>query len=259
MLVNGQHVIDSCCCWVAQLCPAVCDPMECGTQGCPGHHCLSEFAQTPVHWVRDAIQPSHPLSPSSSPALHLSQHYGLFQWLALHIRWLKYWSFSFSISPSSEYSGSISFRMNWLDLLCCSPTQTLTCFTSVYMVHGGMIGHWLRAGKSSGWAGKSGSRWLTGVCGRDIDKCAEITYQDRTFTAWLLGRSHLPKENVPVWVSVKAIRWTCMLNHFASDSFSILCDCCPPGSSVHGILQARMHGSPFQYSSLENPTDIGAG
>ena len=49
---------------------------------------------------------------------------------ALHIRWLKYWSFSFSLSPSSEYSGLIPFRVNWLDLLCCTPTQTLTCFAA---------------------------------------------------------------------------------------------------------------------------------
>ena len=58
----------------------------------------------------DAIQPSHPLSPSSPPALNLSQHQGLFQW-SLCIRWSKYWSFSFSISPSNEYSGLISFRI----------------------------------------------------------------------------------------------------------------------------------------------------
>ena len=80
------------------------------------HH-LPELAQTHVHWVDDAIQPSHPLSPSSPPALSLSQHQGLFQWVALHIMWPKYWSFSFNISPSNEYSGLISFRINWFDLL----------------------------------------------------------------------------------------------------------------------------------------------
>ena len=62
----------------------------------------------------DAIQPSHPLLSPSPPAFNLSQHQGLFQWG--HIRWPKYWSFSFSISPSNEYSGLI-FRMDWLDLL----------------------------------------------------------------------------------------------------------------------------------------------
>ena len=68
-------------------------------------------------WVSDAIQPSHPLSSPSPPAFNLSQHQGLFHELALHIRWPKYWSFSFSISPSNEYSGLISVRIDWFDLL----------------------------------------------------------------------------------------------------------------------------------------------
>ena len=69
-----------------------------------------------VHWVSDAIKPSHPLSSPSPPALNLSQHQGLFNESALHIRWPKYWSFSFNISPSNEHPGLISFRMDWLDL-----------------------------------------------------------------------------------------------------------------------------------------------
>ena len=84
------------------------------------HHQRTEFTQTRVHWVSDAIQPSHPLL-SPSPTLNLSQHQGLFQ-SVLHIRWPKYWSFSFSISPSNEYSGLISFRMDWLDLLALQGT-----------------------------------------------------------------------------------------------------------------------------------------
>ena len=80
------------------------------------HHLL-EFAQTHVHWVGDAIQPSHPLSSTSPPAFNLSQHQGLFWGVSLRIKWPKYWSFGFSISPSNEYSGLISFRMDWLDLL----------------------------------------------------------------------------------------------------------------------------------------------
>ena len=73
--------------------------------------------QNHVHCVSDAIQPSHPLSSPSSPALNLSQHQGLFQWVSSLHQVAKYWSFSFSISPSNEYSGLISFRMDWLDLL----------------------------------------------------------------------------------------------------------------------------------------------
>ena len=83
---------------------------------------LPELTQTHVHTVSDAIKPSHPLSSPSPPALYLSQHQGLYSESALHFRWPKYWSFSFSISPSSEYSGLISFRMDWLDLLVVQGT-----------------------------------------------------------------------------------------------------------------------------------------
>ena len=85
--------------------------------GFPVLHYLPEFAQTCVHWIGDAIQPSHPLLPTSHLALSLSQHQGFFQWIGFLHQVAKYWSFSFSISPSSEYSGLISFRMDWLDLL----------------------------------------------------------------------------------------------------------------------------------------------
>ena len=90
--------------------------MDCSTLGFPVLHYLPEFAQTQVHWVGDAIQPSQPLSPSSPPALDLSQPSGFSNVSALCIRWPNYWNFSFSISPSKEYSGLISFRIDWLDL-----------------------------------------------------------------------------------------------------------------------------------------------
>ena len=89
--------------------------------GLPVHHQLLELAQTRVHQVGDAIQPPHPLSSPSLLAFNLSQYQGLFQ-SVLHIRWPKYWSFSFSISPSNEYSGLISFRIDWLDLLAVQGT-----------------------------------------------------------------------------------------------------------------------------------------
>ena len=88
--------------------------MNCSTPGLPVHHQLLELTQTHVHWVSDAIQSSHPLSYPSPLAFNLSQHQGLFKW-ALYIRWPRYWSFSFNITTSSEYSGLISFRMDWLD------------------------------------------------------------------------------------------------------------------------------------------------
>ena len=84
--------------------------------GLPVHHQLPEFTQTHVHWVSDAIQPSHPLSSPYPLAFNLSQHQVFSNESALSIKWPKYWSFTFSISPSNEYSGLISFRMDWLDL-----------------------------------------------------------------------------------------------------------------------------------------------
>ena len=75
-----------------------------------------------VHRVGDAIQPSHPLSSPSPPALNLSQHQGLFKWVGLSHQVARVLSFSFSISPSNEYSRLISFRMDWLDLLAVQET-----------------------------------------------------------------------------------------------------------------------------------------
>ena len=91
--------------------------MDCSTPGFPVHHQLLELAQTHVHQDGDAIQPFHPLSSLSLPAFNLSQHQFFSSESVLHIRWPKYCSFSFSISPSNEYSGLISLRIDWFDLL----------------------------------------------------------------------------------------------------------------------------------------------
>ena len=107
---------------VTQLCPTLYKPMDCSTSGFPVLHHLPEFAQTDVHWVGDAIQPSHPLLSPSPSAINLSQHQGLFQWINSSHQASKYWSFNFSISPSNEYSGLISFRIDWLDLLAIQGT-----------------------------------------------------------------------------------------------------------------------------------------
>ena len=96
--------------------------MNHSTPGLPVHHQLPELTKTHVHQVSDAIQPSHPLSTPTPPALNLSQHQGLLNRVSSSLRWPKYWSFSFNISPSNEHPGLISFRMDWLDLLAVQGT-----------------------------------------------------------------------------------------------------------------------------------------
>ena len=96
--------------------------MNRSTPGLPVHHQLLESTQTHVHCVGDAIRPSYPLLSPSPPALNLSSIRVFSNESALRTRWPKYWSFSFKISPSNEYPGLISFRMDWLDLLAVQGT-----------------------------------------------------------------------------------------------------------------------------------------
>ena len=107
----------------AHWCLTLCYPMDCSTPGFRVHHQLPELAQTPVHRIGDASQPSHPLSSPSPPAFNLAQHQGFFSNdSVLCISWSKYWCYSFNISPSNEYSGVISFRIDWFDLLAVQET-----------------------------------------------------------------------------------------------------------------------------------------
>ena len=106
----------------AHSCPTLCDPMDCGTTGFPTHHQLPELTQTHVHQDGDAIQPSHPLLSPSPPAFNILSIRVFSNESVLHIRWPKYWSFNFSISPSNEYSGLVSFRIGWFDLLAVQGT-----------------------------------------------------------------------------------------------------------------------------------------
>ena len=107
---------------VAQWCPTLCDPMDCSIPGLPVHHQLPELTQTHVHWVGDAI--NHLihycpllLLPSIFPSIRVFWNESV-----LRIRWPKYRSFSFNISPSKEHSGLISFNMDWLDLFAVQGT-----------------------------------------------------------------------------------------------------------------------------------------
>ena len=96
--------------------------MDCRSPGFPVHYQLPELAQTHVHQVSDTIQPSHPLPSPSPPAFDLPQNYVFSNESVLHIRWPKYWSFNFSINHNNEYSGLISFRIAWFDLLAVQGT-----------------------------------------------------------------------------------------------------------------------------------------
>ena len=108
---------------VAQSCPTVCDPMNRSTPGLPVHHQLPEFTQNHIHQLGDAIQPSHRLRrplhllPPVPPSIRVFSNES-----TLRMRWPKFWSFSFSIIPSKEIPGLISFRMDWLDLLAVQGT-----------------------------------------------------------------------------------------------------------------------------------------
>ena len=147
------------------MCLILCHPMNCSTPGFPVNHQLPELTQTHVHRVSDAIQPSHPLSslllPSVFPSTRVFSNESV-----LRTRWPKYCSLSFSISPSNEYSGLISFRMDWIDLLAAQETlknlqhhnlkaSILQCsaFFIVQLSH-----PYMTTGKTIGW-----TRW-TFVC-----------------------------------------------------------------------------------------------
>ena len=102
---------------VAQSCPTLCNPMDYSMPGFPVHHQLPELAQTHVHWVSDTIQPCHLLLLSIFPSIRVFSNESF-----LHIRWPNYWSLSFSISASNEYSGLISFRIDWFDTVAVQET-----------------------------------------------------------------------------------------------------------------------------------------
>ena len=114
---------------VSQLCLTLCNRMDCSMPGIPVHHQLPELAQTHVHQVGDAIRPFHPLLfpfPPAFPSIRIFSNESL-----LHIRWPKYWSFSFNFSPSNEHPGLISFRMDRLDLLAAKGLSRVFSNTTV--------------------------------------------------------------------------------------------------------------------------------
>ena len=141
---------------VAQSCPTLWDSMDSSTPGLPVHHPLPEFTQTHVHWVSDVLPSSHPLSCPSPPALsHLILCCPLLLLPSifpsirvfsneslLHIRWPKYWSFSFSISPSNEYLGLISFRIDYLISLLSKELSSVFSSTTIQSISYSALSLW---------------------------------------------------------------------------------------------------------------------
>ena len=107
---------------IAQSCPTLCNSMNCSTPGCPIHHQLLELTQTHIHWISDAIQPSHPLSSPSLPPFNLSQHQGLFKWVSSSHQVAKLLELQLQHIPSNVYSVLISLRIDWLVLLAVQGT-----------------------------------------------------------------------------------------------------------------------------------------
>ena len=116
------YCVHKCSVQLTQLCPTHWDSVDCSTPGLPVHHQLPELTQIHVHWVSDAIQLSHPLSSPLLPSSIFPSIRVFWNESVLPIRWPKYWSFSFTISPSNEYSVLISFRRDWLGLLAVQGT-----------------------------------------------------------------------------------------------------------------------------------------
>ena len=135
------YFLKICCCSVAKLSLTLCDSMDYSMPGFPILYYLPEFAQTHVHWVSNAFQSSHPLSllllqPSVFPSIRVFSNQLV---LTSGGQSIKSFSFSFSISPSNEHSGMISFRIDWLDLLAVqgtlksSPTSQFKSFSSLVL------------------------------------------------------------------------------------------------------------------------------
>ena len=114
------NVLCRCCYPVAKLCPTLCDPMDGSTPGFPIHYQLSEFTQTHVHWVSDAIQPAHPLSSPSPPAFNLPHHQSLFQWVSSSYQVAKVLEFQLQHQPFQRIFRTDLLK-DWLVWSPCSP------------------------------------------------------------------------------------------------------------------------------------------
>ena len=203
------------------MCPTLCNPMDCSTPGFPVLHHLPEFAQTHVHWVSDNIQPSHPPSSPSPPAFNFSQYQNIFQWVSSSHQVAKVLELSFSISPSNDYSGLISFRMDWLDLLSVQGTVK-----SLLQHH---------SSKAS------------------ILRCSAFFLVQLLYPSMTSGKTIA----LTLWIFVNKVISLLFFFFFYSSTSLLLpthlpppsrmhaqscnpMNCSPPGSSVHGLFQASI-------------------
>ena len=141
-----------CCCSFTKLCLTLCNSMNLEHTRLPCPSLSPRVCSNSCPSSQRSIQPYHPL-PSPSPAPNPSQHQGLFQWVSSLIRWPKYWSFSFSISPFDDYSGPISFRMDWLDLLAASSShRAARVFATAFLPRSKcLLTSWLRSPSAVIW------------------------------------------------------------------------------------------------------------
>ena len=187
-----SHVFSGCfgCCSVAQSCLIPCDPMDCSTPGFTVLHCLPEFAQTHVLWVSDAIQPSHPLSPPSPPALSLSQHQNLFQWVGSSHQMAKVLELTFIISTPNKYSGFISFRIDWTNSLLFKGLSKVFSSTTVQK-------HQFFGVQPPLWSNSYIHTWLLENHGFDnADLCQQ---SDACFLIHCLGLSYLSSQGASIF------------------------------------------------------------
>ena len=150
-----------------QSCPTLCDPVNHSMPGLPVHHQLPEFMQTHIHWIGDAIQPSHPLSFPSPPAPIPPSIKVFSNESTLRMRWPAYWSFIFIISPSNEYSGLISFRIDWFDLLAVQGTTRVFSTVQKHQFFGAQPSLWSDSHIHT-WLLERSQLWLDGPMSANV-------------------------------------------------------------------------------------------
>ena len=194
-------------------------PWTAARPGFSVHHPLPELAQTHVHPVSNVIQPSYPLLSPSPPALNLSQHHGLFHESVFFIRWPNYWRFIFSISPSNEYSGLISFRIDWFDLAVQGTLKSLLQHNSSKASRITML--------------LLLSRFIS--CPTQCDPI-DGSPPGSAVPEILQARTRVGCHFLLQCMKVKSESEVAQSCPTPSNPM----DCSPPGSSVHGIFQARV-------------------